>query len=123
MSPIVGRCDTGVHGQNGGMNLVLSRGEETMEQNIELGQTVVVKNAETRSHVRTPRYVRGKSGTVIAALGTFRNPEKLAYGEDGLPKCPLYHVRFRQTDLWPDYSGQPHDTAVLEIYEHWLEVA
>ena len=94
-----------------------------MEQNIELGQTVVVKNTETRSHVRTPRYIRGKSGTVVAVLGAFRNPEQLAYGDDGLPKCPLYHVRFRQTDIWPDYAGQPHDTAVVEIYEHWLEVA
>ena len=123
MSPIAWRCDTGTRGQDGRMNLELPRGEETVEQNIELGQSVVVKNIETRSHVRTPKYIRGKSGTVVAALGAFRNPEQLAYGDDGLPKRALYRVRFRQTDLWPDYTGQPHDTAVLEIYEHWLEVA
>ncbi|MBI3992924.1 MAG: nitrile hydratase subunit beta, partial [Candidatus Lambdaproteobacteria bacterium] len=34
---------------------------------------------------------------------------------------PLYTVRFAQRDLWPDYGGQPHDTLVADIFEHWLE--
>ncbi|MDE2476486.1 MAG: nitrile hydratase subunit beta, partial [Alphaproteobacteria bacterium] len=35
------------------------------------------------------------------------------------PKA-LYEVRFRQKDLWPDYSGSDADTLDIDIYEHWL---
>lgn len=87
------------------------------------GDRVRVRQAETRSHVRTPGYVRGKTGIVVAALGDFRNPEQLAYGADGLPKLALYRIGFRQLDLWPDYAGAERDTAVVEIYEPWLEPA
>jgi len=38
-----------------------------------------------------------------------------------LPLQPLYRVRFRQSDVWPDYGGQAADTVDIEIYEHWLE--
>jgi nitrile hydratase len=88
-----------------------------------LGENVIVRHIDTHSHVRTPTYVRGKSGIVVATLGTYRNPEQLAYGADGLPMLPLYRIRFRQTDLWPNYDGQPQDSAVVEIFEPWLETA
>ena len=41
----------------------------------------------------------------------------------GATECPpkaLYEVRFRQKDLWPDYSGADADTLDIDIYEHWL---
>ena len=38
-------------------------------------------------------------------FGKFPNPEVLALGRDGMPAKALYEVRFRQKDLWPDYSG------------------
>ncbi len=41
----------------------------------------------------------------------------------GLPKRPLYRVRFAQSRVWPDYSGAPGDTLDVELYEHWLEPA
>ncbi len=94
-----------------------------MKQNIKLGQMVIISKIDTPSHIRTPSYLFGKSGVVVAALGSFRNPERMAYGGDGLPKLLLYRVSFRQTDLWPDYDGPLHDTAVVEIYETWLEAA
>ena len=46
---------------------------------------------------------------------------QLAYGFDGLPKRTLYRVRIPQTDIWPEYKGNPKDILELEIYEHWLE--
>ena len=51
------------------------------------------------------------------------NPEELAYARSGLPAQPLYRVRFRQGDVWPDYSGKPIDALDVEIYQHWLEPA
>lgn len=88
-----------------------------------IGDHVCVREGQPTHHVRTPSYIRGKRGIVVAHLGAFRNPEELAYGADGLPMRYLYRVSFRQTDLWPDYSGRPQDTSVVEIYEHWLEPA
>jgi len=71
--------------------------------------------------VRTPWYSRGHAGVVERICGEFANPEELAYARDGLPKRPLYRVRFLQRELWPDYQGRATDTVDIEIYEHWLE--
>jgi nitrile hydratase len=85
------------------------------------GAEVRVRNAHPPGHLRTPWYIRGKSGTVAEIAGHFANPEELAFGRDGLPARPLYRVRFRQMELWPGYGGGAGDTIDVEIYEHWLE--
>ena len=71
-------------------------------------------------HVRTPAYLRGKTGVIERSLGPFANPEKLAYG---LPaeKKPLYRVRFTMAELWGEAAERPQDTLDAEIYGHWLE--
>lgn len=84
------------------------------------GARVAVRRADPPGHVRTPFYIRGKRGVVERVCGSFANPEELAYGRDGLPARPLYRVRFRQGEVWPDYAGPPQDTVDIEIYEHWL---
>lgn len=87
------------------------------------GARVRVRKARPPGHIRTPFYVRGKVGAVERICGAFPNPEELAYGRDGLPRRPLYRVRFPQRVIWPDYAGPDHDTVDIEIYEHWLEAA
>ena len=85
------------------------------------GQRVRVKTGDPPGHIRTPTYLRGKEGVIEDRQGVFRNPEELAFGKTGLPKKPLYLVRFRQKDVWQDYSGPGTDTLSADIYEHWLE--
>ena len=87
------------------------------------GAPVSVRHAFPPGHIRTPFYIRGKSGVVERLCGSFRNPEELAYARSGLPKQPLYRVRFRQAEIWPGYRGAATDTIDIEIYEHWLEPA
>jgi nitrile hydratase len=82
---------------------------------------VAVRRSEPPGHIRTPYYVRGLVGVVERVCGPFPNPEELAYGRSGLPARPLYRVRFRQRDVWPDYAGLPDDCVEVEIYEPWLE--
>jgi hypothetical protein len=94
-----------------------------MSARFAVGDRVQVRAAETTGHVRTPAYIKGKTGTVVAALGAFRNPEQLAYGGDGEPRVPLYRVGFSQRHVWPDYQGAASDSVVTEIFEHWLERA
>ena len=87
------------------------------------GDRVRVRAEERPGHIRTPRYVRGKSGWVEHVHGEFLNPESLAYGKDGLPKRPLYLVGFHQADVWEQYDAVPKDKLYVDIYEHWLEPA
>jgi nitrile hydratase beta subunit-like protein len=89
----------------------------------EPGDPVRVRPDEKPGHVRTPAYVRGKTGRIEGFLGAYKNPESLAYGGSGLPESPLYKVGFRQTDLWEEYAGSPDDVLYTDIYEHWLEPA
>ena len=85
-----------------------------------IGDSVAVRFAEPPGHIRTPYYIRGKSGVVERICGAFANPEELAYGRSGLPREMLYRVRFKLPDVWPHYAGPTCDTVDIEIYEHWL---
>jgi hypothetical protein len=85
------------------------------------GDNVRVIQRSQPGHVRTPMYVRGKIGVIERVVGSFPNPETLAYGQSGLPYKILYRVNFMQKELWDDYEGKPDDSLEIEIYEHWLE--
>lgn len=92
-----------------------------MEARFRVGDRVRVRDEAPAGHVRTPSYIRGKVGVVSRVHGSFRNPEQLAYGADGLPKTPLYYVTFDAAGVW---GGPPSsDRVVVDIYEHWLEPA
>lgn len=86
------------------------------------GARVRVLDAPSIGHVRTPWYVKGKAGVVHHVVGSFRNPETLAFAGDGQPTRSLYYVGFRRTDLFPGADGPDRDTVYLDLYEHWLEV-
>ena len=94
-----------------------------MEARYKVGEKVRVTKAYPPGHIRTPFYIRGHTGTVERICGAFPNPEELAQMRDGLPAQPLYRVRFRQKDVWPDYAGPDRDVLEVELYEHWLDPA
>lgn len=83
-------------------------------------QKVRVKSMMPPGHVRTPSYLRGKTGTVERTLGLFGNPEQLAYGQTP-DKLRLYRVRFDMAEVWGANAENPTDTLDAEIYAHWLE--
>src|SRR4051812_4973729 len=87
----------------------------------DVGQKVRVRNTAPLGHIRTPFYIRGHTGSIERLCGSFPNPEELAQMRDGLPAQPLYRVRFRQKDVWPDYSGNEDDVVEIEIFQHWLD--
>jgi Nitrile hydratase beta subunit, C-terminal len=87
------------------------------------GDRVRVRAAYPPGHVRTPYYCRGHVGVIERQCGAFANPEELAYNRPGVPAQPLYRVRFKATELWPDYREDPEDVVEIELYQHWLEEA
>ena len=82
-----------------------------------------IRQGSPPGHFRTPAYIQGKIGRIEKIHGTFRNPESLAYGGDGLPKRFLYLVCIDQTQVWDTYGASPQDKLLIDIYEHWLEPA
>jgi len=92
-----------------------------VEAKFKPGDRVTVRDANPLGHIRTPFYIRGHSGVIERLCGSFGNPEELAQQRSGDPKQPLYRVRFRQKEVWPDYGGNAEDVLEVEIFQHWLE--
>ena len=89
---------------------------------LKVGDRVRVARAFPPGHIRTPMFLRGKSGVILRDFGAFPNPERLAYGMHGLPAISLYMVRFAMDEVWHgEGSYGPNDTVTADIYEHWLE--
>jgi len=91
-----------------------------------IGDTVRVGDGLPPGHVRTPRFLRGKTGVVLRHFGAFGNPERLAYGLSGEPKLHLYQVLFTMDETCAnDGNGggsyAPGDTVTADLYESWLE--
>jgi len=88
------------------------------------GDRVIVRHAPAQGgmprHVRTPTYVRGHRGRIVASRGRWPNPEILAEGLPDPLGADLYAVEFEQHELWPGYRGEPQDRVVLDLYAHWL---
>ena len=82
--------------------------------------TVRVRAMFPPGHVRTPAYLRGKTGEIERELGPFGNPEELAYGRNDSAK-PLRRVRFTMAEIWGPDAENPSDTLDAEIFDHWLE--
>ena len=92
-----------------------------MIHSFSVGDKVRVVKLDPPGHIRTPFYLRGKKGIIEHIHGSFKDPEKLAFGQPGLPKRILYLVRFFQLDIWNDYKGSSKDSLIADIYEQWLE--
>jgi nitrile hydratase subunit beta len=92
-----------------------------IEARFKPGEAVRVRKSYPLGHIRTPYYIRGRSGVIERLCGSFGNPEELAQMRSGEPKQPLYRVRFRQNEVWPGYQGSPEDAVEVEIFQHWLE--
>ncbi len=85
------------------------------------GDKVRVAGRDALGHCRTPWYLRGKTGVIASIHGTFRDPERLAYHQPGLPAQVLYKVRFKQSEVWGRYDGPAGDQLEADIFEYWLE--
>ena len=88
------------------------------------GDRVRVALAFPPGHIRTPLFLRGKTGVIVRDFGAFPNPERLAYGMDGLPALTLYMVKFDMDEVWRGAGTYgPKDTVTADLYETWLTPA
>jgi len=87
------------------------------------GQSVIVRELPRSGHSRTPGYVRGRTGRIVAGRGRWPNPELLAYGGADPSGTEVFAVEFEQRDLWPSYRGSQRDRVVVDLWAHWLQEA
>ena len=88
-----------------------------------IGAKVRLSEMAPPGHVRTPWYLRGKTGVIERDLGLTGDPEALAYGDTDHDRIRLYRVRFDMAEVWGDVAERPTDTLDAEIFETWLEAA
>jgi len=85
------------------------------------GDRVRARNLNPIGHTRSPRYIRGRVGTVERHNGAHVLPDSNAHGLGEDPRH-LYSVRFTARELWgPDAS--PRDSVSLDLWEPYLERA
>lgn len=98
-----------------------------MKRTFEIGDRVTVRNATSMFHTRTQAFTRGKTGVIVEFRPDWVIPEDEAWGRDTLERGgreePFYVVRFKQKDLWPNYTGFDVDTLDTEVAQRWLEPA
>jgi hypothetical protein len=76
---------------------------------------VRVKHANSAGNPRTPAYVRGKEGIVIALHGSIVNP----LDHHGVYP-PLCSVLFSVREV---FGGESQDTLSVDLHEDWLAPA
>lgn len=91
----------------------------------EVGQRVRARNLNPRGHTRLPRYVRGRTGVVVAVRGAHVFPDRHAVPVgpgvvgDQTPEW-LYTVDFTGTELWGP-EADPRLTVSVDAWEPYLE--
>ena len=86
-----------------------------------VGQRVRARNINPVGHTRLPRYVRGKTGTVIRDHGVYVFPDTNAHAQ-GEKRQHVYSVRFTARELW-GADASPRDSVHLDMWDDYLERA
>ena len=95
------------------------RPELSQNPGFAVGDRVVAKTAHPEGHTRLPRYVRGRSGEVIAGYRRqgFQDDEPMG-DQAGLQF--VYAVRFDGQELWGD-QAERNSSVVLDMWEAYIE--
>lgn len=83
-----------------------------------VGDKILAKNINPKTHTRLPAYTRGKTGVIAAVNGCFVFPDSNAQflGED--PQY-CYSVRFEGSELW-GRDAEANSCVYLDMWEPYL---
>jgi nitrile hydratase len=84
-----------------------------------VGDRVRVLDIHPAGHTRVPRFVRGKTGTVLHVAPAFSFPDTSAHAGE-LREEHTYHVEFASASLWPD-TGHENESVVVDLWDSYLE--
>lgn len=96
-----------------------ARVETDIPASFRAGDRVRAKNINPAGHSRLPRYVRGKTGTIVTDHGVFITPDTVAHGLGDHPQH-VYSVSFDATELWGK-NAPAKDTVRIDLWDDYLE--
>ena len=83
-----------------------------------VGDRVRTWAGDVPHHTRLPRYVRGRTGTVVAHHGAHVFADAHASGRGEMPQH-LYTVAFEGRELWPDAADRAEAGALVVSVDAW----
>jgi nitrile hydratase len=98
-----------------------TRVDSEIPARFKVGDRVTTLNINPVTHTRLPRYVRGKTGTVVLLHGVFSFNDTNAHGQ-GLKPQHVYTVSFAAGELWGPHASA-HDTMRIDLFDAYLEPA
>jgi nitrile hydratase beta subunit len=84
-----------------------------------VGDTVTVIDDSPKGHTRKARYVRGKTGVVAMAHGTFIYPDSAGNGGPDAPEH-VYTVKFTNQELWGAEHAEPNGVVYFDVWEPYI---
>lgn len=87
-----------------------------------VGDRVTVKADSPVGHTRRARYVRGHTGEITGAHGTYIYPDSAGNGRGDAPEH-LYTVRFTAAELWGPETADAHGVTYFDVWEPYLVLA
>ena len=87
----------------------------------QVGDRVTAIVINPASHTRLPRYVRGKTGSIVRDHGVFAFPDTSAGGVHSDPQH-VYSVRFEGEELWGK-DANPKSCLYIDMFDTSLEPA
>jgi nitrile hydratase len=87
-----------------------------------VGDRVRVTTDSPLGHTRKARYIRGKTGEVVLAHGTFIYPDSAGNGHGDDPQH-VYTIRFAADHLWGEGIGDANASVYVDAWEPYLEPA
>ncbi len=95
-----------------------SRASVTVPAKFKVGETIRTQNINPVTHTRLPRYVRGKTGVIQRAHGTFHFNDAVAHGREEVQN--VYSVRFSFRELWGE-AYDPHTYLHIDLFESYMD--
>lgn len=84
-----------------------------------VGERVTVISDSPLGHTRRARYIRGRTGEITAAHGTYIYPDSAGNGGPDAPEH-LYTLRFTAEELWGPATAEPNNVNYFDVWEPYL---
>jgi nitrile hydratase beta subunit len=99
-----------------------ARRESDKACRFQVGDVVTVRDDSPRGHTRKARYIRGKTGVIDMAHGTFIYPDSAGNGGDDAPE-QVYTVKFTNQELWGAQYAEPNGVVYFDVWEPYIIAA
>jgi nitrile hydratase len=99
-----------------------ARRESDKVAQFKVGEVVTVISDSPNGHTRRARYVRGRTGEITGAHGTYIYPDSAGNGGPDAPEH-LYTVRFTAAELWGPQTAEPNAVVYYDVWEPYLTLA